>query len=63
MSLIKRLLIETFTNKIEELVKNKIENGIKYIKDKLNKILIFIDNIPHKIYDNCLLLLEKEKKK
>ena len=63
MSLIKRLLIETFTNKIEELVKNKIEEGIKYIKEKLNVIIIFINNIPNKIYNNLLLLFEKGKQK
>ena len=62
MSLIKRLLIETFMNKIEELAKNKIEDGIKYIKEKLNEMIIFIDNIPNKIYNNFLLLFEKEKK-
>ena len=63
MSLIKRLLFETFTNKIEELAKNKIEDAIKYIKEKLNNMIIFIDNIPNKICNDFLLLFEKEKKK
>ena len=62
MSLIKRLLIETFTIKIEELAKNKIEEWIKYIKEKLNKMIIFIDNIPNKIYNNFLLLFKKKTK-
>ena len=62
MSLIKRLLIETFTIKIEELAKNKIEEWIKYIKEKLNKMIIFIDNMPNKIYNNFLLLFEKKTK-